>query len=175
MKNDITEIVPTNESYNYKILQKNIEELKNTYSFLKVGSIGHSVLQKEIPYIKIGSGKKEILYHGGIHANEWITSTLLMKFIENFSKAVKLNEIIYGQPAKYLFNMVSLYIVPMVNPDGIDLVTGNVNEKSNIYKNYLNISKTYENITFPNGWKANFNGVDLNLQFPARMGTSKRN
>ena len=166
MKNNITEIVPTDISYSYKILQKNIEELKNTYSFLKVGNIGHSVLQKEIPYIKIGSGKKEILYHGGIHANEWITSNLLMKFIENFSKAVKLNEIIYGKPAKYLFNMVSLYVVPMVNPDGIDLVTGNVNQKSNIYKNYLDISKTYENIPFPDGWKANFNGVDFKIYQP---------
>ncbi len=174
MKENVTEIVPTNVSYSYRILKENIKELKNTYAFLKVGSIGHSVLKKKIPYIKIGNGKKEVLYHGGIHANEWITSTLLMKFIENFSRAISLNEVIYGKPAKHLFSMVSLYVIPMVNPDGIDLVTGSLEKNSNIYKNYLEISKKYKNISFPDGWKANFNGVDLNLQFPAKWEEAKR-
>ena len=166
MKENVTEIVPTNVRYSYRILKENIKELKNTYTFLKIGSIGHSVLKKKIPYIKIGNGKKEVLYHGGIHANEWITSTLLMKFIENFSRAISLNEVIYGKPAKHLFSMVSLYVIPMVNPDGIDLVTGNLEKNSNIYKNYLDISKRYKNISFPDGWKANFNGVDLKIYQP---------
>ena len=88
-------IVPTNVSYNYTILQNNINDLKNTYPFLTIGNIGYSVLGKKIPYIKIGNGKKEVLYQASIHANEWITSTLLMKFAENFSEAVRLNDIIY--------------------------------------------------------------------------------
>ena len=166
MKNNTTEIVPTNVSYNYEILQKNIKKLKSTYSFLKVGSIGESVLGRKIPYIKIGNGKRKILYHAGIHANEWITSTLLMKFVEDFSNAISLNKLIYGEPARYLFEAMSLYIVPMVNPDGIDLVTENINKNSNIYKNYINIAKEYPNIPFPSGWKANFNGVDLKIYQP---------
>ena len=161
MEKSITQIVPTNVNYTYEILQKNIKKLKSTYSFLKVGSIGESVLGRKIPYIKIGNGKRKILYHAGIHANEWITSTLLMKFVEDFSNAINLNKLIYGEPARYLFEAMSLYVVPMVNPDGIDLVTENINKNSNIYKNYINIAKEYPNILFPSGWKANFNGESL--------------
>lgn len=164
---DLIEIVPTNRNYNYNLLMQNINELRRAYTFLRIGSIGYSVLGKEIPYIKIGKGKKEVLYHGSIHANEWITSVLLMKFIENFCRAYIFNQNINGYLARDLFNQVSLYIVPMINPDGVDLVTGNIEENSDIYQNYIYISRNFPNIPFPDGWKANFNGVDLNLQFPA--------
>lgn len=164
---DLIDIVPTNKNYNYEILKHNIDELKIAYPFLEIGNIGYSVLGKEIPYIRIGNGMKEILYHASIHANEWITSVVLMKFIENFCRAYIFGGNIYGYTAQDLFNQVSLYIVPMLNPDGVDLVTGNVDKNSNIYRNYESISKNFPTIPFPDGWKANFNGVDLNLQFPA--------
>ena len=154
-------------SYNYDIFRKNVDELKRLYSFLDVGIIGYSILGKEIPYIKIGRGERQVLYHGSIHANEWITSVLLMKFIENFCRAYISNSNIYGYSAQNLFNKASLYIIPMVNPDGVDLVTGNIDKNSSTYQNYVYLSKFYPSIAFPNGWKANFNGVDLNLQFPA--------
>ena len=153
--------MPTNISYNYNILKNNISRLKIVYPFLDIGTIGNSVLGKNIPYIKIGNGARQVLYHASIHANEWITSVLLMKFIENFCKAYVHNVNIYGYSAQDLFNKVSLYIVPMVNPDGVDLVTANVAKRSNIYKNYVNISSFYPDIPFPKGWKANFNGESL--------------
>ena len=149
IENDIITIVPTDKSYNYSILMHNIEELRRAYPFLEIGKIGYSVLGKEIPYIKIGKGNKKVLYHGGIHANEWITSVLLMKFIENFCRAYIFNTTIYQYLAQELWNQVSLYIVPMVNPDGVDLVTGNVSKNINIYENYVNIYKAYTTITFP--------------------------
>ena len=65
--------------------------------------------------------------------------------------------------------------MPMVNPDGVNLVTGYYGLNTDVYNSFKNISLKYPSIPFPSGWKANFNGVDLNLQFPARMGTGKRN
>lgn len=171
---DLIKIVPTNQNYSYEIMKHNINELKRAYPFLKIENIGYSVLGKEIPCIRIGNGAKEILYHASIHANEWITSVVLMKFIENFCRAYIFNETIVGYSAQELFNYVSLYIIPMVNPDGVDLVTGNVNKNSSVYRNYKNISQNFPNIPFPDGWKANFNGVDLNLQFPAGWENARR-
>lgn len=166
---NIVDIVPTNVNYNYDIFKRNVNELKMLYPFLEIGIIGYSILGKQIPYIKVGRGERQVLYQGAIHANEWITSVLLMKFTENFCKSYINNLNIYGYSAQNLFNTVSLYIVPMVNPDGVDLVTGNIDKNSSIYQNYVYLSNSYPNIEFPNGWKANFNGVDFKIYQPIHI------
>ena len=154
-------IVPTNQKYYYSLMMQNLQELKKNYPFLEIGNIGFSTLGKQLPYIKIGRGSRKIMYNAGIHANEYICCILLMKFVENFCQSYVLNSRIFGQNARKLFNNVSLYILPMMNPDGIDIVTNQVEKNSDIYKKYLKISSEFPNIPFPSGWKANANGVDF--------------
>ncbi len=96
-----------------------------------------------------------------------------MKFLEDLSKAYVLNSNIYGVNARYLYENVSIYITPMVNPDGVDLVTGEFGPRNINYENAKKISSNYPNIPFPSGWKANIRGVDLNLQFPAGWENAK--
>jgi len=167
-KRNVNDIVQTNISYTDNIMINDIRELKNRYPFLETGNIGYTVLGRPIPYVRIGTGEKEVMYSASFHANEWITTVILMKFIEDFCKAYETNSNIYNYNARNIFNMTSIYLIPMVNPDGVDLVTGAVDTNLSIYQNYQYIARNYPEIPFPSGWKANFNGVDLNLQFPAR-------
>lgn len=167
-------IVRTNISYYFELLQMNINSLKTVYPFLEVGSIGKSVMGKDLTYIRIGTGAKEVFYSAAIHANEWITSPLLMRFIENFSRAYVSNSNIFGYNAREIFRNTSIYIVPMVNPDGVDLVVGAIEKDSEEYINAEVLSERYPEIPFPSGWKANIVGVDLNLQFPAGWDTARQ-
>lgn len=154
-------IIPTNINYSYSILQININTLKTLYPFINITSAGKSVLGNDIPVIKIGNGPKEVFYSAAIHANEWITTPLLMKFLSDYCYSYFNNLNIYGIPAKQLYNTTTLYIMPMINPDGVSLVTGEINSNSSLYSNTKFIANNYPNIAFPNGWKANIRGVDL--------------
>lgn len=47
-----------------------------------------------------------------------------MKFIEDFCIAYTENDNIFGISARSIFNNSSIYIIPMCNPDGVNLVNG---------------------------------------------------
>jgi len=149
-------IVPTTTNYSYDIMILNIQRFILKYPFLNIGSIGTSVMGKEIPYIQIGFGSNKVLYVGATHANEWITSTLLMKFIEDFSESYLQEKNIFENiSTKHLYESSTIIIVPMLNPDGVDLVVSDINRLSDEYIGAKNISINYPNIPFPSGWKAN--------------------
>ena len=154
-------IISTNVNYSYNVFIKDLHKLTSLYPFISVGSIGKSIMGKDIPFIKIGNGSNEVFYSASYHANEWITSIVLMKFLADYCYCYKNNLNIYGYNARRLYSNTSIYIMPMVNPDGVDLVTGEIPKNSSLYTNTKLIANNYPQIPFPAGWKANIRGVDL--------------
>lgn len=115
-------IISTNTSYTSDILRQNLSLLLRTYPFLNVQTVGTSLLGKPLYVIKLGHGPKKVFYSASIHANEWITTPILMKFIEDYCISYITNSNLYGYSVRNLFNSTSIYIMPMVNPDGVDLI-----------------------------------------------------
>ena len=78
-------IVPTDMSYPYRIMMMNLNALKDKYPFLVIGSYGESVLGRSLPYVRLGNGPKQLFYSASMHANEWINSVVMMKFIDVYA------------------------------------------------------------------------------------------
>ena len=72
-----------------------------------------------------------------------------MKFIEDYCNSYTTDSKLYNYSIKNLFNTTSIYIIPMVNPDGVDLVTGNISKTSNAFLTARNISNNFAYIPFP--------------------------
>ena len=150
--------------------QRNLElirQITDAYPFVRSQVIGTTAFGRPIPALVVGTGPRKVLYTASHHANEWITSYILLKFAEELAAAIGSNGRVYGVPAKNIAAAATIYLVPLVNPDGVDLVTGAIAPGSLEYAIAAGLADNYPAIPFPNGWKANLLGVDLNLQYPA--------
>ncbi len=159
------DIVDTRIDYTYEIMQRDIAGLSVRYPFLEVGSAGQSVLGKDLTFIKLGNGPNQVFYNAAHHSLEWITSPLLMKFIENFSKAYSEGQNIRGYNVRDIWNQSTIYIMPMVNPDGVDIVLKGPSEENPYYEDLLRWNNTGR--PFSEVWNSNTRGVDLNHNYDA--------
>lgn len=160
-------VVPENVRYSYALTSLVLDGLAARYPFLSVETIGSSVMGKRIEAVSIGTGAQQVSYNASHHANEWITTPLVLKFLETYASAYASGGRIFDVPAREVYEKTKLYVVPLVNPDGVDLVTGALPESDSYYQRAKALSTYYPSIPFPDGWKANIAGTDLNLGYPA--------
>ena len=167
-------LVPDNVPYSYALNTLLVDGLKARYPFIETGVAGKSVMGKELATVTIGTGEKQVFYDASHHANEWITSPLLLKYAEAYCQAYVSGGELYEIPAKSLFEKTTLTLLPLVNPDGVDLVTGALPPEDSYYQRAKAMSAFYPSIPFPSGWKADISGVDLNLSYPAGWEQAKK-
>ena len=157
-----TDIPMTSELY-----EQTIRKLAEAYPFLETDVLTTTAFGRPLYVIRIGSGDRQVIFSAAHHANEWITTTLLLKFLEDLAEAFQKGGIVYGVPAATILKYSTIHLVPMVDPDGVDLVTGAIRPQTQEYTIARQIAGDFPDIPFPDGWKANLLGVDLNLQYPA--------
>ena len=168
------DVVPTNINYTYALVSYIMEGLAMRYPFLRTAVAGKSVMGKNLYAAALGKGKKQVFYNGTHHANEWITTVLLLKYLEEAAAAYATGSKISGYDMREVLDSVTLYMMPLVNPDGMDLVTGGLSTDSDTYEFAQEIAEKYPEIPFPSGWKANIRGTDLNLNYPASWEEARR-
>ena len=168
------DVVPTDIAYSSALINYCVQGLAARYPALAAGELGKSVLGAPLWYLRLGTGENRVLYNAAHHANEWITVPLLLKFTEALCRAEAAGENVFGQSVREMLKRSTLWLVPAVNPDGVDLVTGALTGGA-AYDYARAIAARYPQFSFPDGWKANIRGIDLNLQYPAGWEQAKAN
>ena len=167
-------IVDPNQPYSYEMLMEDANKLTIMYDgLIELSSIGKSVEGRELALIKLGKGETKLVLAGTHHAREYITSAFLMETVDEYARAYATSGEFGSIDIKALLDTVTLYIVPMVNPDGVNLVLNGPDAVKNPeeVKSMRMMQGSYSE------WKANINGVDLNRQYPCHwdMKTSNTN
>ena len=166
-------IISTSSAYSYSVLNDDLKKLLSEYSFLEKIKIGNSVLGKELFCIKLGDGDKKVFINASHHGKEWITSMLVMCMLEKLCFLYVNKNSIYSFDIEKICKATSLYICPMVNPDGVDLsINGLTEDIPPITKTRL-ISYNNNSKDFIGKWQANANGVDLNHNYDAGFSKGK--
>ena len=167
LRGDFLSIVKTDVPMTSALCGETIQRLAEQYPFLEVEKLTDTAFGRPVWAIEMGDGDREVLYTGAHHANEWITAPLLLKFVEEVAQAYQDGGEVFGVKAKDLLDRATIHLVPMVDPDGVDLVTGAIQPGMPEFFRAERIAGAFPDIPFPDGWKANLMGVDLNLQYPA--------
>ncbi|WP_147678751.1 M14 family zinc carboxypeptidase [Algibacter pacificus] len=108
--------------------------LKNLEKHIIVEVIGESVLKESIYGLKIGQGEKRILMWSQMHGNESTTTKAIFDLLNTLlDKEAGLNTILEN---------CTLYIIPILNPDGANAYT-------RINANKVDLNRDAQNLTQP--------------------------
>ena len=160
-------IVKTDVPMTAALCSRTIDALSEAYPCCRQEILTKTAFGRPMKALVIGSGERKVLFTAAHHGNEWITAPLLLKFIEELAESITTGGTLWGVNARTIQKAATIHTVAMVDPDGVDLVTGGIAPGTLEYASAESLAARYPGIPFPDGWKANLLGVDLNLQYPA--------
>lgn len=166
-------LVPSDVPMTSRLCSLCVRGLAARYPFGTRQVLTTTAFGRPVESLRFGQGPRRLIYSAAHHANEWITATLLLTFAEELAQAIAVGGSIGGHDARTLARTSTVYLVPMVDPDGVDLVTGALVPGDPEYEYARSLATYYPSIPFPDGWKANGLGVDLNLNYPAGWETAR--
>lgn len=139
-----------------------LRALSSAYPCLQPLTWGRSALGRRLRGLSFGEGERTLIFTAAHHANEWITAPALLRFARHLAGEFSAG----AQWAAQAQRRVQIIFAPLVDPDGVDLVTGALGEGPALER-AGRIAADYPAVAWPEGWKANIRGTDLNLQYPA--------
>ncbi len=132
--------------YGYSYIINESNKFKNT------SVLGTSCEGRDIVSIEIGDGDRTAVFAAAFHGLEYLTAPALMNFAHKFSDMI------------HYHKQLKLYVVPMVNPDGVEIALHGINPQLKYHRDIINNVGIIE---FCRVWQANAAGVDINHNFNA--------
>lgn len=143
-------------------IYKITDNLQKKYDFLNSEVIGKSLCERDIIGLNLGNNKNMVLLACAFHGMEWLTSLIILKFLDTLCSHIHNNNQICGINIFKSLEKRGLYIVPCVNPDGVEI---SLNGSKSAGKFKDTVEKASSGNTF--NWQSNARGVDINHNFDA--------
>lgn len=139
-----------------------VQKICDTYAFVERSELGQSILGRSIPLLRVGSGARKVLYVGAHHGMEWLTSVLLLDFLDELCDAYRSRRETVGLVPEFILKSRTLLFVPMLNPDGVDLSIQGRMAGGVLAEREIRMNGGSEDFSH---WQANARGVDLNHNY----------
>ncbi|MCM8570222.1 peptidase M14 [Gramella jeungdoensis] len=104
--------------------------------YFEITEIGRSVQERPVYMYKLGSGKIKVLAWSQMHGNESTTTKAVVDLLNAFKEDVS-NEVF-----SLILKSCSLYIIPMLNPDGAQ-------EYTRVNANLVDLNRDLQNLSQP--------------------------
>ncbi len=145
-----------------KIRECLISKLMLDYAFVSRDIIGESRCSRPIDMLYIGNRDKQVLFSGAFHGMEWITSLILIKFLDDLCFNVMTGRSMCGVRIGTFLNKRGLAVIPCVNPDGVEIQINGA-KSAGSYEQLVTEASGGNTLR----WQANAAGVDINHNFSA--------
>ena len=155
----------------YDRMMEHLRAWSEEYENLEITGLGESVLGKSIPVITLGKGQRAVLYVGAHGADEGVTSAILLRFAEEMLSIEKSEGRVFQYSMPYLLETRRLYIVPMLNPDGMEYRTSGISHEHILYDRVCAMNDGHDDLQ---AWQANARGVELSRNYAYGFAAYKR-
>lgn len=172
MSEEIKNIMPVANNVTYGTVCDFLEVFGKRYPFIDIFEIGKSIRGRSIFCIRLGryDASASVVYVGAHHGAESLTSGLLLRYINEFCEYKRDSRRIYGYSIPFVFCERCVYVIPMLNPDGVENAVYGASTESPIYERIRAMNKGDDFRL----WQSNERGVDLNHNYNAGFAEYKK-
>ena len=110
--------------YSYQDLKNDLHIYSRIFEkIVQITTLARTIDGREIFQARIGKpdARHKILIFAGIHGREYMTCQLLMDLTASFARAILEKQTYRGYSYQTFFEACSLFLLPMVNPDGVTI------------------------------------------------------
>ena len=154
----------------YAKMMERLNLMVERYPFLSFSYLGETMMGRGIPILTVGEGDRALLFVGAQRAREWITSMLLLRWLEEVCELYATNGKIFRYHIGYLLSTRRVMIVPMLNPDGIEYQLHGVSAGNILYDRLHSMNGGSDDFS---AWQANARGVDLSHNYSVGFSAQK--
>lgn len=146
-------------------------KIRNACPAVRVFTAGKSLLSRPITAAAVGNVRQNnsVLFAAGFHGQEWLTSFIMIRFLDDIARHINSAKGFFGLNVKEALQQSGLVVVPLVNPDGVEIAVNGV-KTAGVYAD--NAEKMLEK--YGGKWQANAAGIDINHNFNAGFAKLKK-